>query len=102
MSTVGSAQTTAFAFNVAGVKSELRVVRFHGHERLSTPFQFEIELASDDGAIDFDAILQGKATLSLNREGNSRKFAGIVREFEQLDKQPGSVRYRAILVPKLW
>src|SRR5262249_13383963 len=102
MPAVTSARQFGFAFDVAGVESELRVVRFRGQEGLSELFHFEIDLVSNDNNLDFAAVLKGQATLSLHWEGRLRKFAGIVREFEQLDKGPNTVSYRAILVPKLW
>src|ERR1700674_5527828 len=102
MAIIRASEPATFDFQADGSTSELRVVRFNGVEAISEIFQFEIDLVSADADIDFDAILQGKARLSIHWEGHVRKFEGILRTSEQLGRGLSYVNYRAVLVPRLW
>jgi type VI secretion system VgrG family protein len=80
-----------------------RVVSFLGHEEISQPFRFEIELASEKPDIDLDDILRWPAFLGIEREGELRKIHGILAEFEQMREGPLDLyHYKAVLVPRLW
>ncbi|MEL1266362.1 contractile injection system protein, VgrG/Pvc8 family, partial [Pseudoxanthomonas putridarboris] len=60
------------------------VVRFGLSEGLSTPFRLELELASGESSMDFDALLDVAATFTLSRGGVAvRQVHGIVTAFEQ-------------------
>jgi type VI secretion system VgrG family protein len=80
-----------------------RVVSFLGHEEISQPFRFEIELASEKPDIDLDDILRWPAFLGIERDGELRKIHGVLAEFEQMREGPLDLYYyRAVLVPRLW
>lgn len=80
-----------------------RVVSFLGHEEISQPFRFEIELASEKPDIDLDDILRWPAFLGIERDGELRKIHGVLAEFEQMREGPLDLYYyRALLVPRLW
>jgi type VI secretion system VgrG family protein len=79
-----------------------RVLDFQGEEEISRLFRFEINLISEHSDIDLETVLEKSAFLGLERDGELRKVHGIVAEFEQLERGPAFVHYRAVLVPRLW
>ncbi|WP_406695663.1 type VI secretion system tip protein TssI/VgrG [Singulisphaera sp. Ch08] len=88
----------------------LLLEKFRGHERLSAPFQFELDLlAEDETDIAFKKVLGQSVTVSLQRpNGATRYFNGIISRFSEGEIVPGPkgeptfVRYQAVMVPKLW
>lgn len=79
------------------------VVRFSGHEAISQPYRFEIELATDDAEIDLRAMLRKPARFVIHRgDLDDRVFNGVLAEFEQMKESGGHVIYKAVLVPWLW
>jgi len=72
-------------------------------EQLGRLFSMEVELASDDAAINFDKMVGSNATVRLKTPaGKLRYFNGFVSRFVQTGQHGGSARYRATLVPWLW
>ncbi len=72
-------------------------------ERLGRPFEIELDLLSEDGQIDFDAIVGGNVTVSLKVAGDeTRYFNGYVARFIQLPDHGRYRSYRATMVPWLW
>ncbi|MFM2478729.1 type VI secretion system Vgr family protein [Celerinatantimonas sp. MCCC 1A17872] len=78
------------------------VVRFTGHEGLSSLYQFEIVLLSLKNDIDFDDILQNSAVFTIKRESGDLSYHGIINSIEQLQQVDTYYFYRVSLVPKLW
>lgn len=93
------------------------VLSFQGREEISHPYRYEIELVSEDDAIDYDQVMDGSARLVihqnrlfLDNEAWQREHAsdepneihGVVAEFEQMQKSFGVTHYRAVLVPRVW
>jgi type VI secretion system secreted protein VgrG len=108
-------------------ESLIRVLKFHGgaapadafvvlsadgHEEISRPFRFEIELVSQKTDIDLGAMLEQAAWLGIKQgvklKGSSKrgvqtlKIHGVLSSIEQLERGLDWVRYRVVLVPKLW
>jgi len=96
------ANTSRFEFAIAGVDSEVRVVRFSGQEELSRPFVFRLELASEDHAIEFAQVVDHSAVLGIVRDGDMRYVNGIVSRFEQGEIGTRFALYHVELVPKIW
>lgn len=74
-------------------------------ESLGRPFEMELELASDDPAIDADKMLGETVTVRCelpNQEGKTRYFSGVVASFSQGATDEGKAAYRARVVPWLW
>jgi type VI secretion system secreted protein VgrG len=93
-------------FTVDG-SEPLRAIRFEGAEGISELYQFEVILASEDGAIDFATQVGKTALLSIGGQDTEamRQVHGIVARFEQLDIPSGATKkmgaiYRATLVPR--
>jgi type VI secretion system secreted protein VgrG len=81
---------------------QLKVVRFSGRETISEPFCFEVELASKDHAIDFDALLGKNALMSIHGPKGKRYINAIINRFEHIGKGARFSRYLAELRPLLW
>ncbi len=93
-----------FTFELDGLRSDLRVIRFEGREAISRPFEFDITLVGDDPGIDLDAALNATATLTLKSRDLSKSvpYRGMLARFEQLGGVDRYYFYRATLVPRLW
>lgn len=85
-------------------EDDILVIRsIQGREAVSEPFVYEVELDSDDAALQLQAPVGKPMTVSVGRTGaDPRWINGIVTRFGQT---PGVVRtagYRAELRPWLW
>ncbi|MEQ1964884.1 contractile injection system protein, VgrG/Pvc8 family, partial [Xenorhabdus khoisanae] len=79
------------------------VTDFTLNEHFSQPFQLEVGLASADPAIDFPAVLDRTATLTITQDGvESRSITGIVASFEQGNTGLHQTTYRMSIRPDLW
>ena len=91
-----------FDFTIDGLKSDLQVVRFTGSEGVSDLFEFTVELASDDPAIDFEAVIGKPALLTIQTSASPRLVHGIVSRFEETGVGTRRTFYGATLVPRVW
>ena len=80
------------------------VVRWHGTEALSRPYEIDITLrrAIDKGPIDLDALLDSGATFRMATAHRFRVLHGIVAEAEEIDRTRTFLYYRVLLVPPMW
>src|SRR5688572_9179941 len=94
-----------FLFKSDGLRdAALHVYRFVGREALSQPFEFTIELVSDDTDIDLEAPIGQAAYLTLrghlpNGTRYDRLVHGVIERFVQLSAGIRHSRYEATLVP---
>src|SRR5690554_6791072 len=99
-----ASNATRFAFSTVQIaEGKLQVVSFAGHEAISQPYHFELELLSEDPSIPFSDLIDQPATLVLSSGEGERPVHGVVAHFEQggpVGKDYYS--YRAVLVPRLW
>ncbi len=84
----------------------LRVYRFRGHESLSQPFEFLIDLVSRRANLDIEAPIGEPACLTLRGrapDGSrySRHIHGIIERFIHLGTGKHSSRYQARLIPSV-
>ena len=92
---------------VAG--NTLKVYRVRGHEAISKPFRYEIELERTGGSLSFRQVLGKDATLTIGvTDGGltmERRIHGVVEEFiveeSADDADVTQHRYRVVLVPRL-
>jgi type VI secretion system secreted protein VgrG len=69
-------------------------------ESLGQPFQFDLELQSDDTAIDLDGLLGRPLTVKVRDvDGGDRFFSGLVRSVEQGGAEDQAGLYRLVVVP---
>ncbi|AUX27881.1 hypothetical protein SOCEGT47_084810 [Sorangium cellulosum] len=86
----------------------LALVRIHGEERLSGLFRFELDLLSEERAIDFSSIVgQGVTAVIRLSSGGARRIHGVVTRFRQagrvhVDGAKPRTAYRAEIHPWLW
>jgi len=78
------------------------VVEFKGFEGISTLYQFDIILISNDERIDLKQVIKNTATFTIIYNDDETFFHGILSEFKQLNEVNGTVFYKAVLVPRLW
>jgi type VI secretion system secreted protein VgrG len=97
-----AANQERFDFQVADCEHELRVVRFQGHEEISSLFHFELELASEEQEIDFSSVVGRAASLMIYSEGEPRYLNGFISRFVQAAHGVRFSTYHAVVVPKLW
>jgi type VI secretion system secreted protein VgrG len=78
--------------------------RMEAREQLGRPFEFVLDLLSEDDEIKFDAILGERVTVTLEiGEGGERYFNGYVCAFSQLPQPRLKYTvYRAVVRPWLW
>jgi type VI secretion system secreted protein VgrG len=77
---------------------------FTGEEGISQLFHFQLDLLSEDPAIDFDDIVGKNVTFSvrLADTASARYFNGYVSKFIQLPTEERLTHYQAEIVPWLW
>jgi type VI secretion system secreted protein VgrG len=82
---------------------KLLLRRLDGREEISRLFQYDLELLSDDEAIEPTKILGRKVTVQIRRNGAApRYFNGFVSQFVRLGRSELAVAYQARVVPWLW
>lgn len=81
----------------------LLLVSMSGTEQLSRPFEFQLELASENDKIKSSDIIGQNVTIRLNLSKDKfRFFNGYVSHFTQILGSLELARYRATVVPWLW
>ncbi|CAM4250335.1 type VI secretion system Vgr family protein [Serratia silvae] len=79
------------------------VVSFELQEAFSTPYALEVCLVSADPAVDFAAVMDNTATLTVTLAGVvQRSISGIVSSFEQGDTGLHQTQYQMVIRPELW
>ena len=93
-----------FTLQSAGLPpTTFEVIRFNLYEHYNELFALDVEVASADAAIAFNAVLDNQATLTLWRDGKQlRQVKGIVAHFEQGDSGFHQTFYRLHIVPDMW
>ncbi|WP_275368699.1 type VI secretion system tip protein TssI/VgrG, partial [Xenorhabdus bovienii] len=93
-----------FTLTAGGLPPETFVVTdFALTEGFSQPFSLNVGLASADPAIDFPAVLDRSATLTILQEGvEQRSITGMVARFEQGNTGLHQTTYQMSIYPDLW
>ncbi|MDC9612814.1 type VI secretion system tip protein VgrG [Xenorhabdus khoisanae] len=93
-----------FTLTAGGLPPQTFVVTdFALTEGFSQPFNLNVGLASADPAIDFPAVLDRSATLTILQEGvEQRSITGMVARFEQGNTGLHQTTYQMTLRPDLW
>ncbi|MBM4443017.1 MAG: type VI secretion system tip protein VgrG [Candidatus Rokubacteria bacterium] len=75
-----------------------------GEERISAPFAFTLDMISEDGALDFTALVGASATVTIDlADGTTKRYVnGIITRFVQAGSDATFTTYRAELRPWLW
>ncbi|MDF9832757.1 type VI secretion system secreted protein VgrG [Ereboglobus sp. PH5-5] len=86
-------------------KDKLLLKSIRGVERLSTLFEYEARMLSEDNNIDYKDVLGKDVTIEIEsaiKDGGTRYINGIVRSFGRTGSTGALARYVAVIVPKLW
>ncbi len=87
---------------IAGAEDMFRVMRFTGTEGLSILYRFELDLAADRAGVAIERLVGCRATLHVQAPSGERWFHGLISRLQHAGDSPGSLSYRAELVPLLW
>src|SRR5690349_2873960 len=100
----GRGNDADYALGTAEGWDAFEVVRWHGVEELSRPYEFDITLRrpTDKGPVDLDALIDSGATFRIASAHRWRTVHGILAEAEELDRTRAFLYYRALLVPPVW
>jgi type VI secretion system secreted protein VgrG len=99
MSMFAAANSAHISLSIQGISSDLQVLAFEGHEALNQPYEFVIELVSQDPQLDLQALLNQPAFLAFGPEGCG--VHGLVHAIEQGDSGKRLTRYSISLQPQL-
>lgn len=97
-----------FTLTCDALPPDARVRSFTGHESISRPFRFVVEVGvreADGLTLDLDALLDAPATLTAHREDGSARAEtrGVVTSAELYEVTPGAdARLRLEIQPALW
>ncbi|MEP7120955.1 MAG: type VI secretion system tip protein TssI/VgrG [Byssovorax sp.] len=96
--------TADYVLGTAEGWDAFQVVRWHGIEAISQPFQIDITLmrTAAQGPIDLDALLDADATFRISTQSRWRPIHGIVAEAEEIDRTAQVFLYRALVVPHFY
>jgi len=76
---------------------------FSGEEHVSEPFEFTIQLLSEETGIDPKAVLREPMILTIRLpDGSDRKIHGLCNRFSQGGRDEDLTSYEAEIVPWLW
>ncbi|MDP5847770.1 type VI secretion system tip protein TssI/VgrG [Pseudomonas aeruginosa] len=93
------ANQTHFSLSLDGLRHDLQVLEFSGHEGISRPYCFELELVSERAGLDLEALMHRPAFLAFTPQGQG--VHGLVYGAAQGDAGKRLTRYRLTLVPHL-
>jgi type VI secretion system secreted protein VgrG len=93
-----------YLFEVSGSDEELRVLSFGVTEGISQLFSIDLEIVTENDALDFEQIIgqAGILTIQQYEEEEPRYFHGIISRFEQGTSGLRFTTYNATVVPKIW
>lgn len=93
------ANQAQFSLTLNGQDTLFQVLSFTGLERLNQPFEFELELVSENAALDLESLLHGQTFLQLAEDGTG--VHGLAYSIAQGDAGKRLTRYRISLRPQL-
>ncbi|MBX8577795.1 type VI secretion system tip protein TssI/VgrG, partial [Pseudomonas cichorii] len=88
-----------FSLNLQDVKHDFKVLAFTGTEAISQPFAFELELVSEDPALDLDNLLHRPAFLQFGPDDIG--VHGLIDRIAQGDSRKRLTHYAMTLRPQL-
>ncbi len=88
-----------FKLEVTGVSSSLEVIDVHGVERISEPYEFELEILTTDATL---TRYIGQSAIYRMQIGRVTTYRhGILNEISVIDAEDSQVRYKVSLVPAI-
>ncbi|WP_122813620.1 type VI secretion system tip protein TssI/VgrG [Pseudomonas viridiflava] len=94
-----SAHQTCFTLNLDGIDHGFQVLAFKGHEAISQPFAFTLELVSESSGLDLESLLNRPAFLQFAPDNSG--IHGLIDRVAQGDSGQRLTRYSVTLRPHL-
>ena len=94
-----AANQTHFSLTLTDLEHDLQVLAFTGHEAISQPYRFDLELVSERADLDLKDLLHRPAFLALSPAGDG--IHGLVHRVAQGESGKRLTRYRLTLVPQI-
>lgn len=93
-----------FTFAVQGAKAKFKLAKIEGAEGISFPFEYTLELVSEDADIDFTQIISKAGVVKFVSDGDNveRFIHGMIVDFALVDQGNRLTTYTARLVPRVW
>lgn len=93
-----------FTFAVQGAKATFKLAKLEGSEGISFPFEYALELVSEDPDVDFSQIISKTGVVKFVSDGDNveRYIHGMIADFALVDQGKRLTTYSARLVPRLW
>ncbi|MET3453698.1 type VI secretion system tip protein VgrG [Pseudomonas kilonensis] len=88
-----------FRLTIADLEHDLQVVAFEGHEAISAPYSFDIELVSEQRNMNLENLLNRQAFLTFDKQGSG--VHGLIYRLAQGDSGKRLTHYKIRLVPRL-
>jgi len=99
MKVFGESSEAQFLFEIAG--TALGVIEFTAVEKLSSPYEVTLSLASED-EVRMDEVIGREGLLTILGDEADRYFHGIISSFVQVGTKGRFFLYQAKMVPSLW
>jgi type VI secretion system secreted protein VgrG len=93
------ANKAQFSLTVNGQDTLFQVLSFTGRERLNHPFEFELELVSENPSLDLESLLHAQVYLRLSADGAG--IHGLAYSVAQGEAGKRLTRYRMSVRPQL-
>lgn len=93
-----------FTFAVQGAKAAFKLAKIEGAEGISFPFEYTLELVSEDADINFAQIIAKTGVVKFISEHDDveRYIHGMIADFALIDQGNRLTTYAARLVPRIW
>ncbi|PTT26664.1 type VI secretion system tip protein VgrG [Pseudomonas sp. HMWF021] len=88
-----------FSLSLNDFKHDLQVLSFTGHESISQPYAFDVELVSQRADLSLEGLMHQQAFLAFDLEGHG--IHGVVNRIARGDRGKRLTRYNLTLVPRL-
>jgi type VI secretion system secreted protein VgrG len=95
------AREAKFLFEVKGASFETSVLDFMAIERISSPFELNVSLVSEDD-IKFDDVVGKEAFLTILGDDGDRYCHGMINQFMQTGSKGNYYLYQTRVVPTMW
>ena len=91
--------TSRISLSVPGLPHELNVLKFDGHEAISQPYRFVIDVVSREADLTAEPFLHQPAFLAFDDQNNG--IFGHIQQFAVRDACADLSHYQLILTPRL-
>jgi type VI secretion system secreted protein VgrG len=98
---ISQGSTASYLFTISGAECELSVVSFDVEEQISSPFEIDLTVATQDEVV-LEDLLDKKGLLTVICGSSKRYFHGVVRECTCLGDNGGYSIFQIFLVPAVW